>query len=147
VVIVSKDKAVADAVKVLGDTLKGVCNAKNVFVSPTEKLEGEFAAAESTVGKILVKTSMDEGLLDEALFRELVREVQDMRKKGKFQIKDKIRLSLKSDEKTSRFLERKKKELAREVGAAKLKIGELAGEHKDKMKFKNVEVEIAFSKS
>jgi len=149
VVVVTKEKALADAVKNLEDVLKSACNTKKIFVSPTEKLEGEFAAVESDVGKVLVKTSMDEALLREALMRELVRKIQDMRKKSKLKIQDKIRLSIKSDDKTNVFLRKKSEDLKKEVGATQLKVGEtkkgeLAGEHKDKLKFKNIEILIAF---
>ena len=146
VVVVSKDKKVAAAVKALNGTLKGICNAKKV-VAASAKPKGEFAFVGSAAGDVLVETRMDEALVREALMRELVRKIQDMRKKAGLQIKDKIRLTLNADGKTNAFLKKKIEELKKEVGAAKLTVGDTSGTHKDKLQFKTIVVEIAFDRA
>jgi isoleucyl-tRNA synthetase len=143
VVVVSKKKEVAAAVKALKEVLKSMCNAKDV-VAKTKEPAGEFSKAESLFATAFVETKMDNKLLNEALFREFVREVQSMRKKSKFKVSDRIALTLLSDEKTSKFLRRKQKELMKEVGAKKVGIGKIIGRHTGKLKFKNTEVEIGF---
>ncbi|MCX6820916.1 MAG: class I tRNA ligase family protein [Candidatus Aenigmarchaeota archaeon] len=146
VVIVTDDKDVAAAVKALNGTLKGMCNAKRV-VAAAAKPKGEFASVESAVGNVMVETTMDEELVREALMRELVRKVQGMRKEAGLQIKDKIRLTLSSDEKTNAFLKKQADALKKEVGASKITVGATQGIHKDKLEFKGVAVEIAFDRS
>jgi isoleucyl-tRNA synthetase len=146
VVVVSKDKKVTAAVKALNGTLKEICNAKKV-VAASAKPKGEFAFVGSAAGDVLVETRMDEALMREALMRELVRKIQDMRKRAGLQIKDKIRLTLNADGKTNAFLKKKIEELKKEVGAAKLTVGDTSGTHKDKLQFKTIVVEIAFDRA
>ncbi len=143
----AKNKELSSAVKDLKDVLLRMCNTKNIKTAskPPENKE-DFVGTESAVADVFVEKKMDERLINEALFRELVREIQSMRKKNKFQVTDRIILTLSSDDNTSKFLGRKKKELMKEVGAAKVVIGKLAGHCKGKLKFKNTEIEIAFEK-
>jgi len=145
VVVVSKRKDIAVAVKSLKEILENMCNAKKVVVK-TKIPEGKFAKAQSPIADVLVETKMSVKLLNEALFRELVREVQSMRKKNRFQVSDRIDLTLTSDEKTNKFLKRKKKELMKEVGAKRLLVGKTSGQYKGKLKFKSTKTEIAFEK-
>jgi isoleucyl-tRNA synthetase len=144
VVIVSEKKQVAEAVKSLNDVLKSMCNAKNVDVK-TKTPKGEYAKTETVLGDVLVETKMDAELLNEALFRELVRKVQNMRKKAGLKVGDRIVLTLGTDEKTSKFLKKIKKELVKEVGARSVAVGKLVGDEKEELKFKSIKVSIAFS--
>jgi len=146
VVIVSKKKEVAAAVKALNGTLKEICNAKKV-VSAASKPKGEFAYVESPAAGVSVETRMDEALVREALIRELVRKVQEMRKNAGLKITDKIRLTLDSDAKTDAFLKKQAGALKKEVGAANLAVGGTQGTHKDRLQFKAIDVEIAFDRA
>lgn len=146
VVVVSRDKRAVQAVKDLKEVLLGMCNSKKIRVVG-EELKGEFSEAEFSLGKIFVPKKLDEKLLDEALLRELVREIQDLRKKSDFVVKEKIVLTLNSDERTNKLLERSKKLLAREVGAQTVKIGSVKGRFKGKLEFEEKKVEIAFDRN
>ncbi|MFH1623356.1 MAG: isoleucine--tRNA ligase [Candidatus Aenigmatarchaeota archaeon] len=146
VVVVSKNKDVTAAVKALNVTLKTICNAKKV-VAAASKPKGEFAFVESAAGGVLVETKMDDALMREALIRELVRKVQDMRKKAGLKITDKIRLTLNADAKTNAFLKKQADALKKEVGAAKLAVGDTSGGHKDTLRFKAIAVDIAFDRA
>jgi len=144
VVVVSEKKEVAEAVKSLNDVLKAMCNAKKVDAKMKEP-EGEFAKAETPIGDVFVDTQMSGKLLDEALFREIVRKVQSMRKKAGLKVSDKITLTIDSDEKTNKFLKGIAKDLSKEVGAKKVVVGEaVSNEQRDELKFKSVEVKIGF---
>jgi isoleucyl-tRNA synthetase len=143
VLIDSKDKKVAIAVKQLERILLQMCNTKSIKVVK-EKPEGEFSEMDFDLGKVLVDKKIDEKLLEEALIRELVREVQALRKKYDFHVKENINLTLKSDEKTNLILKKYINALKKEVGAKKVALGELKGKCKGSLKFENVGIEIAF---
>jgi len=55
-------------------------------------------------------------------------------------------LTLSSDENTNKILEKYLEDLKREVGASEVKVGELKGEFKGKLEFKEKLVEIAFER-
>ena len=145
VVVVSKDKKVTQAVNHLKKVLKGMCNAKNIKAEGKEP-KGEFADAEFDLGKVFIPRKLDEKLLEEALVRELVREIQDQRKKSGFVVSDKIKLSLNSDKSTNKLLKRYERDLMSEVGAKKISIGATEGKFRSQFKFDEKTVDIAFSK-
>jgi isoleucyl-tRNA synthetase len=145
VVVVSDRKEVADAVKDLQSVLQSMCNAKKVAAAKKAP-KGEYAKAEVVIGHVLVETKMTPALLNEALFREVVRGVQAMRKKAGLQVSDRITLSVASDKKTGTFLKKSAKDLTKEVGADKVSIGKLAGKTIGQLKFKSIEIKIAFDK-
>jgi len=145
VVVESARKDVAGAVDELQDILRNMCNAKEVTVAARAPT-GEFAKAEAAVGAVFVDSQMTPTLLNEALFRELVRAVQAMRKKAGLEVSDRISLTLTSDDKTNKFLKKVSKTFMKEVGAEAVEVGKLAGETKGELKFKLIEVKISFSK-
>ena len=145
VVIVSDKEDVMSAVKNLKDVLKSMCNTKKVSVA-AEEPAGEFAQNDAAVGTVFVETKMSTRLLNEALFRELVRTVQEMRKNAGLQVSDRIALTLSADAKTQKFLSKNAEKLMKEVGAVKVDVGELTGHSKGQLKFKSVEVKIAFDR-
>jgi len=145
VIVVSEDKNVAKAVKNLEEVLLKMCNCKRVNVVKV-KPKGEFSETEFDFGKVLINKKLDEKLLEEALIRELVREVQSLRKKHGFQVKESINLTLKSDEKTNALLKKHLNLLKKEVGAKKVVLGELKGKFKGSLEFEGNRVEISFEK-
>jgi isoleucyl-tRNA synthetase len=146
VVIVSKDKKIAPAVKNVKEVLLAMCNTKSIKVLDREP-KGEFSSVEFDFGKVLVPTKLDEKLLEEAMVRELIREVQEMRKKNNFQVKEHILLTLNSNKETNQLLKKHESLLAKEVGASKIIVGKLEGEFKGKLNFEDKTVDISFSKS
>ncbi len=145
IVIVSKSKNVQAATKDLNEVLTRMCNVKRVRFS-TEKPKGDYTEVAGNFGKLYLDKTLDEFLLNEAMIRELVRLVQDTRKKNGFKVEDGIFLTLSSDEKTSKYISRISKEIAKEVGAKRIEIGPLKGKIKDSLKFENKIIEIAFDK-
>jgi isoleucyl-tRNA synthetase len=123
-----------------------MCNSKEVKVFEEEP-KGEFSVADFGLGKVFIPSKLDEKLLDEALLRELVRKIQEMRKKFGFVVKDRIDLSLSSDEKTNKLLEKNKKMIAKEVGARVVVVGATRGKFSDSLEFEDKKISIAFSKA
>jgi isoleucyl-tRNA synthetase len=146
ILVVSEDRNVAKAVKELEDVLLKICNCKCIHVVK-KKPEGEFSESDFDFGKILINKKLDEKLLEEAMVRELVREIQDLRKKNDFKIRETISLSLNSDEKTNRALREYKKVLMKEVGAKEVGIGRVKGKFKGQLKFEGKNIAIAFEKT
>ncbi|MEM5766299.1 MAG: isoleucine--tRNA ligase [Candidatus Aenigmatarchaeota archaeon] len=146
VVLVSKEMNLENVVKDLKEVLLKMCNTKEIKLSKEEP-EGEFSTAEFNLGKIFIPSKLDEKLLDEALLRELVRKIQEMRKKFGFVVKDRIDLTLSSDEKTSKFLEKNKKLIAKEVGAKIVTVGVTEGKFSENLEFEDKKVSIAFNKA
>jgi|GEM_PF-153265 len=146
VIVVSKDKKVLATIKDLKEVLLKMCNSKKIEVAGNEP-KGEFSGIEFNLGKVFVPSRLDEKLLNEALLRELVRKIQEMRKKFGFVVKDRIDLSLSSDEKTNKILEKNKKMIAKEVGAKIVVVGATKGKFSDSLEFEDKKISIAFNKT
>jgi len=145
VFVATSDKNAKSAIKSLEDIILDMCNSKSVKIVK-EIGKGDFAEASFDFGKVYISKKLDEKLLEEALLRELVREVQDLRKKNGFVVKDKIALCLSSDEKTEKLLEKNRQFLAGEVGAKSVAVGSVEGKFKGKIEFEDKEINIGFSR-
>jgi isoleucyl-tRNA synthetase len=143
--VVSKDKSVAKAVKELEEILLKMCNCKNMRLVK-EKPRGEFCEGDFSLGKIYLGKKLDEKLLEEALIRELIREIQALRKKYGFHVRESIQLTVNSDEKTNKMLNKYTKILRKEVGAKRVDAGKLKGKFKGQLKFEDKNIDIAFEK-
>lgn len=146
IVIKSDKKEAKDAVKNMKEILTSMCNTKIIAVS-SSKPKGDFIGNDFDYGILFLDKEMDEWTKTEAMFRELTRFIQEMRKKNKFNVNDSINLSLQSDEKTSKKLGEYEEKIMQEVGAKKVSIEKLSGEFRDKMKFDDIEIEVAFDKN
>lgn len=141
----TKDKKAAATVKNLQQVLTRMCNCKKVSVV-NKKPKGDFAEAVFDYGTIYVNKILDEKLLEEAMLKELIRHIQDMRKKNGFNVKETISLTIESDKETADTINKNKKYLLHEVGAKKVAVGKLSGNYKSELNFENKKISIAFSK-
>jgi len=146
VVVVSEDKKVVPAVREVNEILKMMCNAKSVSTT-SKKPEGDFPEVQFDLGSVLIDKKLDEELMKEALLREVIREIQSMRKQNNFNVQQVISLSLSSDEKTNTVLKKFEKDLMKEVGASKVVFGKLHGKYQGKVDFEGKSVQIKFDKS
>ena len=146
VIVMSEDKRVVSTVKNLKEVLLRMCNSKIIKISKDEP-KGEFSVADFSLGKVFIPLKLDEELLNEALLRELIRRIQEMRKKFGFVVKEMIDLSLSSDEETNKLLEKKKDLISKEVGAKSVVIGTTKGKFSETLEFENKKITIAFSKA
>ena len=138
-------KPVSESVKHMKEILNGMCNSKVVTVS-AKKPKGEFIGNDFRHGILFLDKGVDEWTKKEAMFRELVRHIQEMRKTNKFNVSESIKLSIKSDEKTNKRLEEFKEKLMHEVGAKKIIFGKVSGKFAGQMKFEDVSIDVAFDK-
>ncbi len=145
VITVSDKDEVASAVNNLKGVMLSMCNCKSVGVAK-QAPAGDFSDSDFSSGKVLVNKAMDKELMEEALIKELVREVQELRKGNKFSVDEYIKLTLGSDEDTEKILEKFLDHLKSEVGAKKVLVGGLEGSFMGKLEFGGRLVEIGFDK-
>ena len=96
--------------------------------------------------KIEIDTKMDDGLLSEGYSREMMRRIQDLRKKAKLNKEDRIILGIKDNEE---ILKKFEKEIKERVGAEKIEISKKLKEDyefKDSFKIKEKNFEIGLSR-
>ncbi len=117
IIVESKDAIVKKAAKEFARVLTDMVNAKKIEFGHGEK---DFAEKQFSRGKIYVSKNV---LKDEALLRELLREIQNERKKRKLVVKDKILLHL-DNEAMKKFV----REIKEKVGAKKIQFGSVEGE-------------------
>ncbi|MEM5799573.1 MAG: isoleucine--tRNA ligase [Candidatus Aenigmatarchaeota archaeon] len=144
-IVITEDKDVKKAVERLKDILEFICNVKKVSVEKSLP-KGKFSEGMFDKGKLYLDLERDEELEAEMILRELVRYIQEMRKKNKFVIKDEILLTLKTDQDTTKIIEKYKDKLRKEVGAVSVDFNNLEGEFKGKLDIEDVKIEIAFNK-
>lgn len=144
IVVVPKKDQIKSAVKSLEDNILFMCNVKSVMASGKSP-DGNFVKIESPAGDLYLDKDMDEDIMNEAMFRELVRFIQNMRKTSGLSVRDEIKLSLNSDGKND-VMKKFKKEIMKEVGAKSLDIGILSGSNSEKMDFEGTKIEVAFDK-
>lgn len=145
VLVIPSDKKINSAVKQLKEILLSACNTKNIK-TVKKRPNGEFSSVKLPFGEVLVNKVLDKNLLEEAMVKELVRAIQESRKKNAFHVKELINLSLGADDKTNDVLSNYRQLLMKEVGAKELIIGKLHGKYKDKLEFEGKIIEIAFDK-
>lgn len=146
IVVVSTNKKTHEAVTKLRKTIQFMANAKNVELEKKE-MKGDFASAEFNSGKVFIDKKLDAELMNEALIREVIREVQDLRKKNGFNVRQTIKLTLVSDENSVKVLRKNVEVIKKEVGASHLIFGKIVGNFVGKVTFENREINIGFDKS
>ena len=143
--IVTKDKKVENAVKRLKPVLMKMCNVKHVEVRSKEP-SGKFSTGEFDGGKVFLDLTEDKNLMEERLYRELVRKIQAMRKEHKFVVSEKIGLTLASDHETEESLKKYVDALKRSVGATSVTLGRLEGKYEGNLMFMDKKIRIKFEK-
>ncbi|MEM5797156.1 MAG: isoleucine--tRNA ligase [Candidatus Aenigmatarchaeota archaeon] len=128
----------------LDSILLFMCNAKSIGVdkNPSGK---EFSEVQFKYGKVYVNKTLDKELLEEALIKELIREVQNLRKQNKFNVKEKIILSIKTEKEIEKTVEKYTDTIKKEVGATKIVFGE-QGNYKGKLNFEDRIIELSFDR-
>ena len=115
--IKSKKKEIDESIKSLENVVKFMANVKNVeFVNKLPEKGLEFSVGTLCLGEVL---------MEDAMIRELVRNVQVHRKQNKLLVSDKIHVFFKSDTDTEKMLNQRKQELLQGVGAKEATIGDV----------------------
>jgi isoleucyl-tRNA synthetase len=89
--------------------------------------EGFVADGDNYV-TVVLDTNLTEELLEEGFVREIVSKIQTMRKEADFEVMDRITVAYKADEKAATIFEKNKAEIAGEVLADEIIVGE-TGSH------------------
>ncbi|MBI2971346.1 MAG: isoleucine--tRNA ligase [Candidatus Aenigmarchaeota archaeon] len=125
----------AEVSEEMKDIIKFMCNVKSVETGSG----APFPSREFAGGKVYLDTTITGELKTEALLREVVRRVQDMRKKAGMVVSDRIVLTLEQCDELKPFSE----QLRRDVGADQVHYGSAQGE---KLEFEGRTVGIAVEK-
>ncbi|MEM5801898.1 MAG: isoleucine--tRNA ligase [Candidatus Aenigmatarchaeota archaeon] len=133
--IKTMDKKALNVARKLEDILIKLCNVKEVKVIE-EKTKEDFA--------IEIDKELDEKLIEEAMIRELIREIQNLRKQNKFSVKQTIDLTLNSNPQINKVLKNYEKIISKEVGAKNIQIGSLKGKYKGQLIFEDQKILIQF---
>ena len=127
--ILTKDDAVVKAVKNLQDLIKLQVNCKKIIVKK-QPIDEEF--------KINLNTKLTQELEKEGYTREVLRRIQDLRKKAKLNKNDKIELYLEGKQELDL-------DLIKKIANAKT-VKKFNAKSSEKFKVKEKEFEIGFSK-
>jgi isoleucyl-tRNA synthetase len=122
-------------VKELADILKRMCNVKEVKTGPAKLPSRGFDG-----GTIYLEIKLTEELKQEALFREVIRKIQDMRKKSGMVIADRINIILAGADELKIY----EKTLMKEVGAVQIIFGKAA--EGEELKFEDRTIIISIGK-
>ncbi|MBS3149582.1 isoleucine--tRNA ligase [Candidatus Woesearchaeota archaeon] len=115
-------------IKELDEVIKRKTNIKKLDIK-----KGEFS--------VKLDTKLTKELEQEGYAREIMRAIQDLRKKEKLEKKDRIELYIDSNYDLSRFAD----EIKDKVGAESLEFKEHKGQHSSKEKIKNQEFNVSFN--
>ena len=144
-IIVTDKKKVKRAIEVLSEAIKFICNVKELSVGKLPK--GRFSEGVFDGGKLYLDLERDEELEAEMILRELIRAIQEMRKKNKFVVSDRIVLNLKTDHETRKMLEGFLDRLKKEVGATEVSFDKFEGDYRSTLEVEDIKIDIAFSKT
>jgi len=145
VLVQTEDKNIVKVLDDLDSILLFMCNAKSIGVTK-ESLDDDFSEVQFKHGKIYVNKSLDKSLLEEAMVKELTREVQNLRKQSNFNVKESISLFIKSDKETEKLLSKYSSLIKKEVGAKKITSDALQGKYKGKLTLEGKVIEIGFDR-
>ncbi|MFC1454572.1 isoleucine--tRNA ligase [Candidatus Undinarchaeota archaeon] len=90
-----------------------------------EALPEHLVSEEVTSGKLYLDTSQDQELINESLVRELIRNIQELRKSNDYMVGEHIFLTLETDKITESILKSNEAVIMNGVSATQLKFGKL----------------------
>ena len=133
--IVSDKEDVKEAVDVLGNVLLKMVNAKRIA-----SIEGETVGVPFSEGTVKIAKELSNDLLAEALASELIRRVQETRKKAGMNVDQKIKLTVNGHE----LLDQIKDMVSGKVNAVEYSVGDISGEYKGDLDFQGTKIEFGF---
>ena len=142
ILVLSKNENVSKAVENLNSILKKICNSKFVKVINKE-MDENYESVEFKYGKIFLNKIFTEELTKEALVREIIRQIQEARKKEKLKVEEEINLYFKADKKIEKIIRENEEIFRKKVNARKIEFGK---EAKYTFRFEDKEIGFSFSK-
>jgi isoleucyl-tRNA synthetase len=133
-----KDGSVEEVIKKFSHIIRILGNVEEIVIlgKIPQKQRKAFEHGEISLGEVLK---------EESLIRELIRNIQVLRKKEGLNVHESIELSLSSDKKTEEILSKHLENISKGVGAKKVRIGK-PREVKGELKFESRKVKIDFKK-
>tara|TARA_Y100000034_G_scaffold122357_1_gene167714 strand:+ start:5179 stop:8208 length:3030 start_codon:yes stop_codon:yes gene_type:complete len=140
---VDGDDTVKKALKTFENVILEQANVKSVKAGKLKGVEKEFE-----FGKVYLDTKITPEIRAESLAREVMRQVQVMRKKAGLQVSEKIKLTVStSDDFAKNAINKFAKEITEKVGAKELKVGaEAKAKEKSELVFEDIKLSIGFTK-
>ncbi len=135
--VVSEDENVNKALKLLGDVLLKMVNAKELGKVSEEAVEAEFE-----FGRVRIARELSDELLKEALASELIRRVQEARKKAGMNVEEMISLTVSGHPLLAEIADM----VSSKVNAQDYKVGEISGEIKGELEFQGTKISFGFDK-
>ena len=131
-----KKQSLKSALQSLRTVLENITNIQSISV--VDRVTGQsFQSGD-------IKILLGQPLMDEALIRELVRQIQELRKQANLKVDESILLYLKTDPTTQRLLESRKADLLAGVNASTLSF--TLPNKKGALEFDGRRVEIGFER-
>lgn len=134
--IYTEDEEIVNMVNRWKNVIANYTNVKEVIATTNRIEERGFAKASTEYGTVFLDVNITEELKEEAMISELIRKIQDMRKKAMLKRKDKIELYLETDEKTREIIEKFISKVKEAVNAVEIKYTE-GGSYKSKLNFED----------
>lgn len=136
-----KDSEIQSSLEGMENVLKTMANVEKVSLVksiPKKYKKKAFDYGELAFGEVLK---------DKAFLRELIRNIQVLRKKERLNVKEKINLWLGTDKKTGETLDKFRETISKEVGASKVRMG-IPKKFKPKgsLEFKGKKVKVYFER-
>lgn len=113
-VIETEDKAVLAAVDNLKDIIMKQTTVKDILTKPAK---GDYETAEAKNMKVYLNKELDDELRAEGFSREIMRRIQNLRKKAGLKKNDRIKLCIVADDEMTAMIGKFKDEIAERVGA------------------------------
>ncbi len=143
---VLKEKNAGELIETLGkngfiDILGKNLEKEDLIIESTSDEGKEFKINDSS-GVISLDMEETPEIFEERLVRELMRNVQQMRKDKELVVEQRIKLNLDTDEETQKIIKKWTEEIKREVGAKEIAFCKVEGGKTSKYKDKNIKFEM-----
>jgi isoleucyl-tRNA synthetase len=120
--LVTKDKAVAEALEALGEIIKTQVNVKEIHLHESAPSVEKHIEVDVRGGKLYLNPERTPELEAEGFARELMRKIQSLRKKAGLEKVDRIDLNIVADNELAGMLSVWKDKIQEKVGAVKFEI-------------------------
>ncbi|MDY6984947.1 MAG: isoleucine--tRNA ligase [Candidatus Thermoplasmatota archaeon] len=124
IIIETEDENAIEAIEDLKSIIKDQINVKKIEV---QKGNEDMPACDFSKGKLYIDTEVDYEIRAETIARELIRRVQEMRKRMNLNIEDYIKCTMELPESFVKSFEDKKEDIAKETRAREMVLGKSEG--------------------
>jgi isoleucyl-tRNA synthetase len=142
--ILPKNEMVEDSVKDLKRVLLKLCNVKEVKTIKKE-MKNKFERVETDLAVLFLNKEIDEKLQEEAFVNEVVRNIQELRKKNNLSVWEKVDVFFVTDKSLKKILEKNSERILMRVNGNKIYFDKLEGVE-GKFEFLSKEIKFSFKR-